>query len=151
MVINATENELRHKNQILFGNDTFANLKSYISESEEISGSKKSKEMFKNDNLFLIPEDFLWHLISWHVAPQSFIYEPLEEFILNCHQNGMILHLMRQILPKESMFIESESPPVLTMYMLSAGFYIWLITVLLSVIVFMLEHLYDLFQYYAES
>lgn len=137
------------RNQQLFWNDSFALLTSFIGDSQFDSclsakqyGSviviQNNKMNQKESSMWVIPEVFRWNLFSWHIRRQSFIYEPLHHFILRCHQNGLIHHLIEEIIPKLSDPKQSETQK-LTIYTLSAGFYIWLYTVLIAIIVFLME------------
>lgn len=91
----------------------------------------------------LIKEDFRFTLLSWHTVPQSFIFESLEKFILDCHQHGILVHLIDKLLPTVVKKDEDE-PEVLTLYILSAGFFLWLYTVLIAILVFLMEHIVHL-------
>lgn len=143
----------KYKNQKIYGNDTFALRLCYVGGKDIVTASAMyqkagSRKMyshlgytFEQQNFFVIPEDFRWSFLSWHVLQNSFIYEPLEKFILNCHQHGIMTHLIDKLIPSQSKE-RKEGPKVLTTFMLSAGFYIWLTSVLIAFIVFILEHVH---------
>lgn len=137
----------KYENQQSFGNDTFAMLYYFISDTQ-ISSCKLLRQIGSRflyhsydqskSNIRIIPEVFRWHMLPWHVRKQSLIYEQLEKFILDCQQNGIIEHLVRNISP---VFLQPDGigPQVLTMFELSAGFIIWMGSVLVAICVFILE------------
>lgn len=127
--------------QEIFGNDTYAILFNFVGDNDVSSGAENNQQFeYMERNILVIPEDYRWHMLSWHVHPQSFIYEPLQKFILECHQHGFIINLMNNLFTT-LVKPEAEGPQVLTMFILSAGFYIWLCTVLIAIVVFFIEHL----------
>lgn len=143
----------KYNKQKIYGNDTFALRLCYVGGKDIVTASAMyqnsgSRKMYSHigykseqQNFFVIPEDFRWSFLSWHVLQNSFIYEPLEKFILNCHQHGIMAHLVDKLIPSLSEE-RKEGPKVLTTFMLSAGFYVWLTSVLIAIIVFILEHIH---------
>lgn len=88
----------------------------------------------------IFKDDYMWVGSSWLVTPNSFLCEELERFILELHQHGIIKHFHSLVsLPKVP---EPESDPKkLTMYMLSAGFIVWISTVVVACLGFIGEHI----------
>jgi len=91
-----------------------------------------------------LDDNYRWHTSVWMVMSFSHVYTAVEEFILLCHQNGIIEHWTEMFYRDRSVKIEEE-PQVLTMKMLSAGFYVWLVSVAITCIVFVGEHIYFFF------
>lgn len=89
-------------------------------------------------NFRMVDDIYRWKFAYWYVRPKSFIYEPLEKFILESHQHGILDHLRRKYFPQTKK-IEPDGPKVLTFSMLSAGFYLWFMCVIISIIIFFLE------------
>lgn len=85
-------------------------------------------------------DNFQSYFAHWMVIRYSVVYKSLEKFILECHQHGIFEFIRRKYrkIPKQ---VETEQK-VLTMYMLSAGFYIWLGSALIACIVFIGEHVH---------
>lgn len=89
----------------------------------------------------LYDEKFQTFSMSFQTFNRGFLHEILEKFILEAHQHGIMSCLHRQVyrFGRIEDQIESE-PQVLSVFMLSAGFYIWLGTVLIACIVFIAEN-----------
>lgn len=89
--------------------------------------------------MVLLESNLRTHLEFFYVMPESYILEVLNDFILQCHQHGFFLHFESKYF--ESPIIETKDPrKILTFYMLSAGFYIWLMSVSVACVVFVYEH-----------
>lgn len=87
----------------------------------------------------MLEESVNWMLLHLPIKCNSFLYEPLQEFILLYHQHGLMAY-------SESKWYESSSgadkkvgAQVLSIQMLSAGFIVWIVCVLISVSVFLIE------------
>jgi hypothetical protein len=89
--------------------------------------------------MVLLEDDLRTHHEVFVVRTESFILDILNEFILQCHQHGFIDYFERKNF-KQPLFKEEDPRKVLTMYMLSAGFYIWLSSILVACVVFVAEH-----------
>lgn len=81
----------------------------------------------------------------WHMLTYSVVQKSLSKFILECQQHGFINFLERKYWDFKWLKNTKTDPKVLTMYMLSAGFYIWLVCVAIACIVFALEHAYKFY------
>lgn len=96
-------------------------------------------EIRENHRLFkmLDQEVFQVLTISLLTLARGYLNEILEKFILESHQHGILEYLRHQTFRFEEMrFRFSSDPKVLTMYMLSAGFSLWLGSVFFAFIVF---------------
>jgi hypothetical protein len=126
-------------NHIRFDNDTFVipylrlfHKNSLVATNDE----SVYKDMHKYFKLF--EEDYNLYFYSWSVGAQ--LYESFQKYILECHQHGIITYLNQKYFPTFLKPDEEEDPRVLTMYMLSAGFYLWLGSIVVACIVFIGEH-----------
>lgn len=136
-----------------YENDTFAQI---VNRNHLISifDGKNIKEIEKNLRLFKMLEDetFLTTFTSFLPHYRSYLNEILERFILEAHQHGIIDYCYRQAYRVNdfSGLIVSD-PKVLTMYMLSAGFYIWLGSIVIACIVFIYEQIRFTIEVYTTS
>lgn len=80
-------------------------------------------------------DDYRWHTSVWMMRPFSHFYRTIEKFILLCHQGGIIENL-QEIHNEDRSVKYVEEPKKLTLKMLSAGFYIWLGSVVVACSVF---------------
>lgn len=110
------------------------------------------KEMFNGTNFehirkhcvdFKILDDTFQTLtVKFLTFSRGYLSEILEKFLLEAHQHGIIEGVERKIYRFGNFNYKLESDlQVLTMYMLSAGFYIWLGTVAIACVVFVGEHI----------
>lgn len=122
-----------------FGNETFAYVVFKIVQNIYHIVTPEDKTWEQAYTNFRILDDvYKWNFAHWFVRPFSFIYEPLEKFILESHQHGILDYLKKKYFPLTKN-LEVEGPKVLTFEMLSAGFYLWMTCVLISIIIFVLE------------
>lgn len=89
----------------------------------------------------------------WFVNQGSFIFETLENFLHLNLQNGVVQHLQdrgstvkkahreRAVKIAKKWFETDREPKILTLFMLSAGFWVWLVSVAIACIVFFCEHI----------
>lgn len=77
-------------------------------------------------------------LFPWYVKINSQLYENVENFITRCRENGVTEFLQKQQFPKVWQY-QKDGPQVLTMQILSAGFYVWIGTICIAVLIFVLE------------
>lgn len=123
--------------QIKFGNETF--VTPYI----RLSGNNirmKNDQVTKDfENYFkVLKDDYRLYYYSWYV--EAHLFESFQKYILELHQHGIIQYLERKYVYIATT-PDEEKPKKLTLFMLSAGFYIWLITVFVALIAFIGEHL----------
>lgn len=73
-----------------------------------------------------------------YVVIYSVLYESFSKFILECHQHGITDYFEKRYkrYPRQI----KDEPKILTMYMLSAGFYVWLGSVAIAFLTFVGEH-----------
>lgn len=79
----------------------------------------------------------LLHIIP--IRQNSFIYESLSKFILQYYQHGLMAYLESKWFPGNYAEVDEDEAQVLTIGMLSAGFIVWLVCVLISCVVFLIE------------
>lgn len=110
---------------------------------ESIYNGANFKEIEKYLISFKMLKDevFFTSFISFLTFQRGHLGEILEKFILEAHQHGIIDYCYRQVYNSIDIekLVESETK-VLTVYMLSAGFYIWLASVAIACFVFICEH-----------
>lgn len=121
----------------------YPHVKLNLRKLNEINSLSSANKIVKHFQGFMIPteDSYRWHTANWVIVPFSYVYQKVEEFILLCHQNGIIDHLQEMLCVERSSKIE-EQPKVLTLEMLSAGFYVWLASVVAAIFIFAIEHLH---------
>lgn len=90
----------------------------------------------------LLEDDYYVKQESMYVKPESFMYEPVADFILKMHQYGLFQKIGRQSTYNNLKLATSENV-VLTLHLLSAGFILWLGSVLTAIMVFVIEVVID--------
>lgn len=137
------QSEIR-KNQIQFHNETFAELVNQNFLGALFNGTNFN-EIEENLQSFkmLHEEPFQRSTMNFFTSSRGYLAEILEKFILEAQQHGILDYFHRRVYRFEKVKenIESETQ-VLSMYMLSAGFYVWLVTVALACFVFIGEHIF---------
>lgn len=88
----------------------------------------------------ILNDDFSVQFDYILVIYQSFIYETLNDFILRCNEHGFT-KIYKSLYCDQPIIKNHDKPVVLTMQMLSAGFYLWLCSVAVACIVFICEHM----------
>lgn len=97
---------------------------------------KNKKEVINQATIF--KDDYYFLTSCWFMDFQNFLYDDIEMLILQFHQHGIIKRYesfakLPPIPPQE------DQPQILTLYMLSAGFIVWCVTVLLACLTFIGE------------
>jgi hypothetical protein len=92
-----------------------------------------------DQNYKILDYNYEWTTSGWLVQSNSYLQEILENFTLEILQHGLMtyfvsLYSFLDVKPPEN------GPQILTLYMLSAGFYVWLGTIYVACIVFVCEH-----------
>lgn len=109
-------------------------LRQITSSSPEYREFFSNYEIF-NENYYTVPQ-------TWILQTNSFIHQTIDMLILRLHQNGIIARFESLFslpkLPKP----EDPGPQILTMKKLSAGFTVWIGSVLIACIAFVCEHIY---------
>lgn len=128
-----------------FGNETF--VTPYIRLSGNSIQMKTDHEDFKDihKQFKVLDDDYRLYFYSWYV--EAHLFESFQKFILELHQHGIIKYLDRKYFSIATT-PDEEKPKQLTLFMLSAGFYIWLITVVVALIAFIGEIIY---RYFSQS
>lgn len=85
--------------------------------------------MLHSEQIFVKPESYIYD-----------IYNVLNDFILQGHQHGFFKLFESIHFPHEPIVDVQDPRKVLTMSMLSAGFYSWLISIVVACLVFVAEH-----------
>lgn len=148
----------RIRNHIIFKNDTFVAIIDLLNFKRKIHSTLITLPM-KNgslidlrfyDDFVQINEPYETNNLPIFVNYQSFVFEPLQDFILRCLEFGIIdifesnyTHLLNQnsnVYYEEALKKSESEPKVLTMQMLEAGFVLWIALIPLSFIVFIGEH-----------
>lgn len=89
---------------------------------------------------WLYEEVFQTASISILTFSRGYLNEILDKFIMECHQHGIIQRFRRYTNRFEEFKLNFDrETQVLSLFMLSAGFYVWLITVAIACIVFIGE------------
>lgn len=133
------ETMVKHQNE--WRNQTFAFWTHRIGNLILHGGKNFWRKVFANDTMRLLQDDYKVQFDHILVSPGSFIFEPLNDFILSCHQHGFTNYFQRAIFNKKfGSVVYEASRKVLTMDMLSAGFLLWLCCVGISFLVFIIEH-----------
>lgn len=127
-----------------FGNESFAMHLRFpygISTKRFTTNFKGNEKQLKNSGKFMtwLEDYFQCSLVSFPVKRNSKIFEPLQKFILEFYQHGHLAFSETKWLPSMSGADEEDEPQVLTMKMLTAGFIIWLVCVMICTTVFILE------------
>jgi hypothetical protein len=105
---------------------------------------KKNDLFYKRMKIF--KENHKMILLNWKVDPYCLVHESLEKFVLEAHQHGHIQYHISKYTPLPSPKPPPPGPQVLTIYMLSAGFIVWLVTILAACLMFVFEHIYFYFK-----
>lgn len=105
-----------------------------------LQGTKIYIQRLYERGLTIIDENL--HTSSEHTLtkPGSLINELLNNFILQFQQHGFFQHLYQKHLHMPIVNLK-DPRKILTMYMLSSGFYLWLMSVAVACIVFVIEHI----------
>lgn len=118
------------RDQFVYENLTFAfGTGRFYGENEEekIGGFNLLKENYNS-----LP-------IGFYITPGSYVTEVFDNFILLSHEHGFIQLIESKIFNKTHEPHTEDGPKVLDLYKLSAGFIIWLGSVLVACIVFIGE------------
>lgn len=95
-------------------------------------------------------ETFLTTFTIFLTYYRGYLNEVFEKFILEAHQHGIIEFCYRQVYHFPDVSVE-KFPIILTMQILSAGFYIWLGSIVIACIVFIGEHVIFMIEVYTKS
>lgn len=130
-------------NHLNFGNESFAYLMLRIPPSlflKSIQSEKISPEDIDavtellDDNIYVF--GFGWDIF----IGKKFMSETVDAFILKSLQHGIVNYYERKYHADAPKVIE-DPRRILTMHMLSAGWYLWLGGIVLAFIVFIFEHI----------
>lgn len=130
--------------QCVHKNQTFAAIFGRASKNQ-VLGSRELNDNISLCDMSLLRDDYYVKQESIFVKPDSFMYEPIAEFILKFHQYGLSQKIERQ-LTYQNLKSQSNEKVVLTLDILSAGFILWIISVFIAAIVFVVECVIDRFE-----
>lgn len=87
-------------------------------------------------NFVAMDSFYITRPVNIFVFPNGLFIEYLDKLMLECHQHGLLV-------PKSYPSAEklTEEPKVLTMHMLEAGFVIWLCSVCVACVIFIIEQI----------
>lgn len=105
-----------------------------------IYADRNEREAIFSSEMYLLSDVLNAHYWYNMISPEEgSLYKVLNDFILRCHQYGFIKHIESNNYPAP--IIQPKDPNVvLTLYILSAGFYLWLISIVVACFVFVGEH-----------
>lgn len=98
--------------------------------------------MLQEINMKVLEDDDRFYYEQFWLLKHSFLSEPLVKLIMECQQYGIVDYLIRKNIRDPLKARDDKDPKVLTMFMLSAGFIVWLGTVLVACIAFFGEILH---------
>lgn len=96
------------------------------------------------DNFLLLTDNIGVFFAPWYTRIYSVMYDSLSKFIHEANQHGFVVRFERLHSVFEIQW--EDEPQVLTMYMLSAGFYVWLGSVTIACIAFVVELVFHWFK-----
>lgn len=127
-----------------YGNESFAlSMRNFHSANTRRMDANFNSlpDYFHNSGKFMtyLEETTDWMLLCLPIKRNSFLYEPLNKFVLEFYQHGLFAHSESKWNPAYLGPDEEDGPQVLTMRMLSAGFIIWMICIICCLVVFFIE------------
>lgn len=128
------------RNQINHRNQTFAIFTGKIGNQVLYGADRVVNTEFFDSDVQLLEDTHHQEPQYVYFFPESCIYEPLHKFIMDLHEFGIMKKLETSLGCEVSKKMH-DPRKVLTFYMLSAGFYLWLSTVLIAFVVFVGEHI----------
>jgi hypothetical protein len=136
-----SDEEYNNVRQNGFHETTYA-LPVIRSEWNKYQKNKNYKFSDKNwRNMKIIKDNFCYEESFVLTSDGHILYDHINKFILEAHQSGLIqYHISRYDLGNDQK--EEDSTEILTLYMLSAGFIVWLVAVLIACLSFIGEHFY---------
>lgn len=130
-----------HKN---FGNESFAVFMPRMRTPEFLYPEHYPYENITKEissYTSFLEEDINTVRLGWALSLNKyFLFEPMEKFILECHQHGLVIQVENQVRRKRAEKSTQKPKKVLTMHMLSAGWYIWLGGICVATVAFFSEH-----------
>lgn len=109
---------------------------------QKLFNSKYDENSAKNlaRDFGIVEDDIEVSFAPWLTMIYSVVYDSISKFIHEAHQHGFIVHFERKYATLEAKW--EDETKVLNMFMLSAGFYVWLASVAIAITVFICEHIY---------
>lgn len=133
--------QITHSNQsfVLWNNGKLGNA--------ILSGDREETQKLYESGMSFLSENARYHSEYILVKPESFIYDLINDFIYHCHQYGFFQHFESINFPLPPIPTVKDTRKILTMNMLSAGFYLWIISVIVACVVFFAERIVFYFYY----
>lgn len=127
-------------NNVNYGNETFS-----IGADYKLLPYHKFWSDYTRRYMRPLQDEISHYYVSFKTNIRSMISENLNEFILLCHQHGICYYLQSKAFSYQPIVSPKDEPQVLTLEKLSAGFYLWLASVCIALLVFICEHVYFYF------
>lgn len=79
--------------------------------------------------------------LSWLLNRSNFLIDSINKFLMECEQHGFYQKFYNDRFHYVPSLSDENDPQKLTLDILSAGFIVWIVTVAIACIVFIIEHL----------
>lgn len=93
-----------------------------------------------SENNFVVEGNIEVSFAPWMTMTYSLLYDSISKFILEAKQHGFVVHFEKENDLPEAVL--EDEPKILTMYILSAGFYVWLGSIIIAFAAFICEHIH---------
>lgn len=133
-----------------YGNQTFALWIGRV-EKTILQGHKLFIQRLYETGMTVLNQDYDFSVENILIKPESYLCSVLNDFIYQWYEHGFNKHHQKINLPSSPIVDTNKDPKVLTMHMLSAGFYLWSATVLIACFVFIAEHVVSYFASFRRS
>lgn len=122
----------------LYKNQTFAFLAAKV--ESQVIGTSEFNQKIMNADMKILEDDYFVNYEYLFVLPGSFIYEPLSKFIMRFNQHGFTKRLEYWLVHHNLTKTVFDEKQTLTLQILSAGFILWLCSVLIACLLFIVEY-----------
>lgn len=106
---------------------------------------KDMHELTEEVEFRILDDDYKVVPLPLYVLSGSFITDKIDNFIHLCHQHGLVHYFKNKAFPTNIKKPIEGGPQVLNMEKLSAGFVIWIGSVVVACLVFLGEHVVFIF------
>jgi hypothetical protein len=86
-------------------------------------------------------ESYFSYPLSWLTNKCDYLTETFDKFLLEVEQSGFKQYYEDAQFIQLNIWTPDQKPKILTMQMLSAGFIVWLVSVGIACVVFIIEHI----------
>lgn len=143
MLTNICEDDFDTEYAIIVDRQHWKNKMNSKEDSKKSFFGSPYKEKKKGcSNFKMLDEDFVWTFSQYYLTRNSYLHEILENFILELYQHGFMENMTEST---QKLYFPEEEPTVLTLEILSAGFFIWLGSVAVAILAFILELISKIF------